>query len=94
MWLKRVTDKARASAAGTIHDYIYPCPMDQGVFERWGITAAQFEKALGEYATDESIHDWLKARVPDEAREAANSWLVNDKAENLDRQDREETPAV
>ena len=43
MWLKRVSDKARAAAAGTIFDYIYPCPMDKGVMERWGITPSEFE---------------------------------------------------
>lgn len=94
MWLKRVFDKARASANGTIHDYIYPCPMDQGVFARWGITAAQFEDAIGTHPTDEAIHAWLNERVSEDAREAANRWLVEEKSENLDRQDREETPAA
>lgn len=93
MWLKRVFDKARAAANGTIHDYIYPCPMDQGVFERWGITAAQFDAAIRTHGTDEAIHTWLSERVSGDAREAANSWLVNEKSENLDRQDREEAPA-
>lgn len=93
MWLKRVFDKARAAANGTIHDYIYPCPMDQGVFERWGITASQFDAAIRTHDTDEAIHTWVSERVSADAREAANRWLVNEKSENLDRQDREETPA-
>ncbi len=44
LWLLRVADKGRAAAAGTIHDYIYPCPMDQGMMERWGITPASSTK--------------------------------------------------
>ena len=90
MWLKRVFDKARAAADGTIHDYIYPCPMDKGVFERWGITPAQFDGAIREHRTDDAIYGWLSERVSEDAREAANAWLVNEKAENLDRQDAEE----
>lgn len=90
MWLRRVSDKARAYAACTIHDYIYPCPMDQGVFERWGITSKQFDAAIAEHKDDDDLAAWLKARVSDEQRLAANSWLTQEKRENLDRQDREE----
>src|SRR5579885_2946608 len=39
LWLLRAADKGRAAAAETIADYIYPCPMDQGMMERWRITA-------------------------------------------------------
>jgi hypothetical protein len=91
MWLWRVFDKARAAANGTIHDYIYPCPMDQGVFSRWGIDAARFEQALRTHTDDDSILAWLKATVPEEKIRAANQWLREEKCENLDRQDREET---
>jgi hypothetical protein len=90
LWLLRVADKARAAAAGTIHDYIYPCPMDKGVFERWGITSEQFDAALQTHPTDESILVWLQERVGDRQREAANAWVSVEKAANLDRQDAEE----
>lgn len=90
MWLKRVFDKGRAAADGTIFDYKYPCPMDKGVFERWGITPEAFDRALEQHRTDDAILAWLKERVGDERREAANRWLTVDKAENLDRQDAEE----
>lgn len=89
-WLARVFDKARASAAGTIHDYIYPCPMDQGVMERWGITPKQFDEAIRSHSTDESIYAWLTQRVPAEHFKAANQWLIAEKIENLERQDAEE----
>jgi len=90
LWLKRVFDKGRAAAAGTIHDYIYPCPMDQGMFQRWGITAAQFDEAIRSNTTDEAILAWLSERATAEQREAANRWLTVEKVSNLDRQDAEE----
>jgi hypothetical protein len=90
LWLARVIDKARASAAGTIHDYIYPCPMDKGVFQRWGITPEDFTTAIRRYRSDDEILAWLRLRVNDGGREAANRWLVDEKASSLDRQDAEE----
>lgn len=90
LWLARVFDKARAAKAGTIHDYIYPCPMDRGVFERWGITSREFDAAIREHQTDDAILAWLRGRADDAGRDAANRWLEQEKAENLDRQDSEE----
>jgi hypothetical protein len=90
MWLARVFDKARAAAAGTIYDYIYPCPMDRAVFDRWGITSRMFDAALDTCQTDDEILAWLKARVPEARREDANRWLLDEKGANLDRQDAEE----
>ena len=90
MWLARVFDKARAARNGTIHDYIYPCPMDRGVFDRWGISSRNFDAALESCATDAEITTWLQARVPNERRDEANRWLLGEKSENLDRQDAEE----
>lgn len=90
MWLLRVFDKARAAANGTIHDYIYPCPMDQGVFARWGIDAKSFDAAIRAHSDDGTILEWLQANVASEKIRAANEWLRAEKTENLDRQDREE----
>lgn len=90
LWLLRVFDKARAAADGTLHDYIYPCPMDRGVFERWGITPAEFDGALRANRTDDTILAWLNARVSAAQRDAANHWVSVEKAVNLDRQDSEE----
>jgi hypothetical protein len=90
LWLARVFDKARAAAGGTIFDYIYPCPMDRAVFDRWGITARMFDAALDTCQTDDEILAWIKARVPETRRDDANRWLLEEKAVNLDRQDAEE----
>jgi hypothetical protein len=89
-WLLRVFDKGRALHAGTIHDYIYPCPLDKGVFERWGITPEEFDRALATCDSDEKILDWVKARVTDERRETTNQWVLVDKKASLDKQDAEE----
>ncbi len=90
LWLLRVFDKGRAAAAGTIHDYMYPCSMDRGVMERWGVTPEEFDAAVRAHASDAEILRWFEARVPAEGVRAANAWITNDKASNLDRQDAEE----
>jgi hypothetical protein len=90
MWLARIADKGRAAAAGTIFDYIYPCTLDQGVLQRWGVTPAEFDAALAQLPVDDALHAWLAARTDASHAEAANAWLTNEKSENLDRQDREE----
>ena len=89
-WLARVFDKARASANDTIFDYIYPCPMDKGVMERWGITPEEFDEAIERNTTDEAIHRWLQSRTTPERIRSANEWLLEEKMENLERQDAEE----
>jgi len=64
--------------------------MDRGVFDRWGITAGQFSQALASHKTDDEVLAWLRERVNDAGREAANRWLTEEKSSNLDRQDSEE----
>jgi len=91
LWLARVFDKGRAFANGTIHDYIYPCPMDKGVMERWGITPEEFDSAIRTHTTDDQILQWLLERTTPEQIDAANRWLLADKMENLERQDAEES---
>jgi Domain of unknown function (DUF5069) len=93
LWLLRIADKGRASAAGTIHDYIYPCGMDLGVMERWGVTPKEFDTALALNGTDETLHAWLRSKATPERIRAANEWLLGEKAANLDRQDAEEGAA-
>ncbi len=90
LWLARVFDKARACANGTIFDYIYPCPMDQGVFQRWGVSSGDFDRAIRENRDDDAILRWAQANVSEPALKAANDWLLTERVENLDRQDREE----
>jgi hypothetical protein len=90
LWLLRVFDKGRASHHGTIHDYIYPCGMDKGVFQRWGITPEAFDAALATATTDEAILAWVREHVSEAGRDAANRWLLDEKVDNLNKQDMEE----
>ena len=90
LWLARMRDKARASAQGTIFDYIYPYPMDKGVMDRWGITSAEFDAAARDHEEDGALYDWLLTRTTQDRIRSANEWLLNEKAANLDRQDAEE----
>jgi hypothetical protein len=94
LWLLRAADKGRAAAAGTIYDYIYPCPMDQGMMERWGVSADEFDEALRRNPTDESLFAWFTARVDAADIRTANEWLQRERSENLDRQDAEEVEPV
>jgi len=61
-WLARVFDKARAKRDDTIFDYIYPCPIDRGVFERWASLGA-VRRALKTIDTDEAILAWAKSHI-------------------------------
>lgn len=94
LWLLRVSDKGRAAAAGTIFDYIYPCPMDQGVLQRWKVPVDEFEDALRRYPTDEDLHAWFRTRVDPADVLVANEWLLTERLSNLDRQDAEEGAPV
>ena len=88
-------DKGRASAAGTIHDYIYPCPMDQGHDRALGHHADGVRRgACGAIRPTTLLYAWFdRARAREDDR-AANEWLLRERSENLDRQDAEEGAAV
>lgn len=90
LWLLRVFDKARAAAAGQLGEYYYPCPIDRGMLERWGVTRNEFEAAVAQHTDDAAIVRWAQSVISRKSMEAANSWLVVEMFENLDRQDREE----
>lgn len=89
-WLARIFDKARAKRDNTIHDYIYPCPIDLGVLNSWRITSLDLDFALKKIDSDEGILTWLQSRVTHEQREAANHFVIVEKRASLDKQDAEE----
>lgn len=93
LWLARIIDKGRASAAGTLGEYFYPCPIDRGMLEHWGITPDEFNAALAHH-DDETLLAWAQTRVAPQAIEAANSFVSVTYVDNLDRQDREEYPEL
>lgn len=60
IWLPRLIDKARASLAGTIGEYIYNCPMDQKVFEFLSLKADDFKSTVDESDDDSDILAWVQ----------------------------------
>lgn len=82
--LGRMIDKARAKAAGTVGEYIYPCPLDQSLLEFLGIGGDAFCEAATS-RTDQDILDWLtqhaKTRSP-QAIEEWNTTFLNRKPQN------------
>jgi hypothetical protein len=52
-------DKCRAKLAGTIGEYIYPCPMDQRLLDFAGITADQFTEAVKTRSSDADVAAWF-----------------------------------
>ena len=82
--LGRMIDKARAKAAGTVGEYIYPCPLDQSLLEFLGIGGDAFCEAVTS-RTDQDILDWLtqhaKTRSP-HAIEEWNTTFLNRKPQN------------
>jgi hypothetical protein len=89
LWLARVFDKARAKMNQTQDGYIYPCPMDRAMMQRWGISPSEFTTAIGEHSSDDQILAWLSGRVAPDQVQAANVWLLRQK-DALDRHDAEE----
>ena len=84
MHLCRMIDKARAKFAGTIREYIYPCPLDQALLEFLGISGDAFYEAVTS-RTDQDILSWAKehakARSPKEIEEW-NTTFLNRKPQN------------
>jgi len=76
--LCRMIDKARAKAAGTIGEYIYPCPLDQALLEFLGIGGDAFYEAVTT-RTDQDILSWVKehatVRSPKEIEEWNTTFL-------------------
>lgn len=70
--LARMIDKCRAVVAGTVGEYIYPCPMDERLLDYAGITAEQFTAAVKANATDDGVADWFqRTATPHQAAELA-----------------------
>lgn len=71
--LARMSDKARAKAAGTLGEYIYPCPLDKGLLEFLGVDAEAFLAAAKE-RDDPGILEWLKQNAKIHTPEQIDAW--------------------
>lgn len=77
--LPRMLDKARAQAAGTLGDYMYPCPLDQRTLAYMGIRAEDFQAAVETGKNDTEMLAWIMenlspARLPHEIK-AWSAWM-------------------
>jgi len=82
--LARTIDKAKAEANGTIGEYNYDCPMDQGVFEFLGIDARQFLEVVKNAKNDADIEAYAKpfiAKKSPEEIERFNAGFLSHKPE-------------
>jgi hypothetical protein len=71
--LGRMLDKARAKAAGTLGEYIYPCPLDQALLEFLGLDAdAVFDVA--KQRTDDEVVRWVQERATPRAAQDITAW--------------------
>ncbi len=71
--LARMADKARAKGAGTLGEYIYPCPLDQVLLEFLGVDADEFLKAATE-RDDPGIVEWLGRNAKIHTPEQIDAW--------------------
>jgi hypothetical protein len=58
----RMADKARASKAGTLGEYIYGCPLDMRTLPFLGISKDQFADAAVQNPNDIELGDWVLKR--------------------------------
>jgi Domain of unknown function (DUF5069) len=61
--LARTTDKAKALAHGSIGEYKYDCPMDQGLFDYLEMDPKAFLSAVKEAKNDSEIEAYAKTFV-------------------------------
>lgn len=77
--LARTTDKAKAVAHGSIGEYRYDCPMDQGLFEYLGMNPKDFLNIVKGAKSDSEIEAYANtfiAKKDSRSIEAFNKkWL-------------------
>ncbi|HET6464694.1 MAG TPA: DUF5069 domain-containing protein [Nitrospiria bacterium] len=88
--LARMADKARAKAAGTVGEYIYPCPLDQILLEFLKVNPDAFYEAV-RIKDDRDLLAWLKETAASHRREEVETWnqtFLNRKPRNEESQRR------
>jgi hypothetical protein len=58
-WLARAIDKARAYNAGTLGDYIYPCPIDKELLAELNVTGEELAEIVEQTNSDDEVLDEL-----------------------------------
>lgn len=89
-WVARLADKARAHKAGLAGDYVAYCPLSLGFLEHLRVPRQDFEARVDSEFSDGALVEFLNSRVSEADRQAANRWMLDEHAQELDEQDREE----
>jgi hypothetical protein len=71
--LTRMIDKARAKAAGTAGEYIYPCPLDQALLEFIHMSPGDFYDAA-QTRDDREFLEWFKANAKPKNSGEIDEW--------------------
>ncbi len=72
--LPRMIDKCRAKLAGTIGEYVYPCPMDQRLLDFAGVTADQLIDVVRKHPTDGPIGEWFQQAAKPHSPAEVDAW--------------------
>jgi hypothetical protein len=71
--LARMIDKARAKAAGTLGEYVYPCPLDKALLEFLGFDAdAVFDVA--KRGTDDEVLRYVRDHAAPHGEKEIAAW--------------------
>jgi Domain of unknown function (DUF5069) len=73
--LARMIDKCRAKQAGTLGEYLYPCPIDQLLLNFCGFSGDEFFQAIGSH-TDEEVLHWFQAHAAPHTLEEIETWNI------------------
>jgi hypothetical protein len=71
--LGRMIDKARAKAAGTLGEYIYPCPLDQALLEFLRLDADGLSDVAKQKADDEVLR-WVQDHATNHTAKEIVEW--------------------
>ena len=71
--LARMIDKVRAKAAGTLGEYIYPCPLDRSLLDFLEISPDDFYEVVKEH-DDLEVLEWLKKKSKSRSPEEIENW--------------------
>ncbi|GJL49388.1 DUF5069 domain-containing protein [Candidatus Nitrospira salsa] len=73
--LPRIIDKCRAKCAGTLGEYIYPCPLDARFLDFTGISGDDLLAAV-EMRTDDEIVQWISQHATPRTAQEIQDWNV------------------
>jgi len=76
VWLPRMIDKARATAAGTQGEYHYDCPLDQKFLAFYGLSAADFLDEIKTGATDGQLVKYVQDHALPHSAEEVHQFKV------------------